>query len=83
MKLNRSNIENMKQRNFKLCKRKPNVKGLNDNPIHKKIMGRILVNYSDKLLNVHMLHYDITLLTGTRQLDGSPKGVDAIRRVKF
>jgi hypothetical protein len=73
----------MKQGNFKLSKRKPEVKGLNNNAIHKEIMGRILVNYGSKLLSAHRVHDDVTLPTGTRQLDGPPKGLDTIRRMEF
>jgi hypothetical protein len=46
-------------------------------------MRRVFVNYSSKLINVHRIHDDIALFTGTRQLDGPPKGLDTIRRVEF
>jgi hypothetical protein len=46
-------------------------------------MGRIRVNYSHEILSAHRLYNDITLFPGTRESDGSSKGLDTILGMVF
>jgi hypothetical protein len=66
-----------------LGKREPKVEGLHNNPIHQEIMGGIKVNYGYEVLAAHRFYNDVTLLSGTRKLDGSSEGLDAILGMVF
>jgi hypothetical protein len=66
-----------------LGKGEPKVEGLHDDPIHQKIMRGIKVNYGHEVLAIHGLYNDITLLPGTRKLDGSSEGLDTILGMVF
>jgi hypothetical protein len=83
MKLNGGDIQSMKQRNLKRSERKPNVESLYDNPVHQKIMRRSRVNYSYAISSIYRLYNNVALLPGTGELDGPPKGLDTIWRMKF
>jgi hypothetical protein len=76
VKLNRGNIQSLEQGDFELGKRKPQVKSLNDNPIHKKVMGRFRVKNGYKVLPSNRFYNHITLFSGAGEFDGSTKGID-------
>jgi hypothetical protein len=60
MKLYGGDVEGMEKRNFKRGKGEPKVESLNNHSVHQKIMRRVRVNYSNEIIDIHMLHNDIT-----------------------
>jgi hypothetical protein len=66
MKLNRSDVYSVEQRNFEGSERKPKIEYLHNDPIHKKIMKGVRVNYGDKIVSVHRLYNDIAFPPRTR-----------------
>jgi hypothetical protein len=83
VKLNGSDVQYVQKGYLKRGKGKPEIESLYNHPVHQKIVGGFEVNCGGEVVSIYRLDNDVTLFSGARQLNGPPKSLNVILRMKF